>query len=70
MKLLRIKLPDSLHARLKVQCAVDGVSMQESATAHLELALADSINSVAVLRARRKQARESQQPQPQKQEAR
>ncbi len=30
MKLLRIKLPDSLHARLKVQCAVDAVSMQEA----------------------------------------
>ncbi len=27
MKLLRIKLPDSLHARLKVQAATDG-SMQ------------------------------------------
>ncbi len=29
MKLLRIKLDDTLHARLKVQCAMDQVSMQQ-----------------------------------------
>ncbi len=29
MKLLRIKLDDALHARLKVQCAMDQVSMQQ-----------------------------------------
>ncbi len=31
MKLLRIKLPDQLHARLKVQCAVESISMQQYA---------------------------------------
>ncbi len=35
MKLLRIKLPDQLHARLKLQAVLDQVSMQEAAVQSL-----------------------------------
>ncbi len=36
MKLLRIKLPDQLHARLKLQAVLDQVSMQEKAMRAIE----------------------------------
>ncbi len=39
MKLLRIKLPDQLHARLKVQAAVWGGSMQNIAVGAIEEAV-------------------------------
>lgn len=53
MKLLRIHLPDALHARLKVQCAMDVVSMQAAAVEAIEEWLSERGVAWAQVRAER-----------------
>ncbi len=64
MKLLRIKLPDSLHARLKVQAAYWGGTMQNMAVA----ALTEAVDTAEVSSGTGPKI--NPQPQPQKQEIR